>query len=142
MDEAFAVDLATFAANGPVEKLWSWRAKEREELPAALRGAFGTTDECKPVAGGKQVLITASSGGCALVDFPAGQVRWHARVANARSAELLPRNRVVFVQAEEGRWWSGTLRLLEPGAELPLTGERLYKARWWATLAPAPDGSR
>ncbi|MFN3408905.1 MAG: DUF6528 family protein [Limisphaerales bacterium] len=270
MDEVFVVDAAMLTCNGPVTKLWSWRAKDREELPAGLRGAFGTTDECKPVSGGRQILITSSGGGCALVDYPSGAVRWHGRAHNAHSAELLPNHRVVvaasvgaagnrllvfdlarpgeplteaslesahgviwdearqclwalgfstleayelrdwqsqkptlqrvashplpdpdghdlqavpgsddllittgakvflfdrnnttfrphpelrdrehvksvsihpatgrvvFVQAEAGRWWSGTLRFLNPAAETALTGERIYKARWF--LSPS-----
>lgn len=94
MDEVFLIDSPT-AEKGTPQKLWSWRAKDHEELPEALRKAFGTTDECKPVEGGKKILISSSSGGCALVERPSGQVLWHARVANAHSIELLPRNCVV-----------------------------------------------
>lgn len=101
MDEVFAIDLAA-AEKGKLEKLWSWRARDRAELPEALRKTFGTTDECKPVRDGKQILITSSGGGCALVDYPAGTVRWHARVPNAHSIELLPENRVVVASSTSG----------------------------------------
>jgi hypothetical protein len=93
MDEVFVI------APAGVEKLWSWRAKEHAELPVALRGSFGTTDDCKPVADGKQILISSSSGGCALVKYPSGQVLWFARVTNAHSLEMLPRERVVVASS-------------------------------------------
>ncbi|MGV3661883.1 MAG: DUF6528 family protein [Prosthecobacter sp.] len=94
VDEVFLIDSAA-AEKGTLQKLWSWRAKDREELPEALRKTFATTDECKPVADGTKILISSSSGGCALVEWPGGRVLWHARVANAHSIELLPQDRVV-----------------------------------------------
>lgn len=81
--------------------LWSWKANGREELPVVLQKQFGTTDEIKLVDGGKQLLVTSSGGGCALIQrvatpqVPAGTVLWSATVANAHSIEPLPENRVV-----------------------------------------------
>lgn len=93
MGEVFEVEA------GSLEKKWSWRGAEREELPEAMRRRFATTDECKPVAGGTKVLIASSSGGCALVERPSGRVLWHAQVTNAHSLELLPRDRVVVASS-------------------------------------------
>jgi hypothetical protein len=93
-EEVFAVSPETLAA-GKLEKLWVWKAKDRSELPAAVAGRFGTTDDCKPVRNGRQILITSSGGGCALVDYPTGAVSWFAVVPNAHSIELLPNDRVV-----------------------------------------------
>ncbi|WP_337176699.1 DUF6528 family protein [Paludisphaera sp.] len=93
-EEVFAVSPRALAA-GKVEKLWSWKAEGREGLPEAVARRFGTTDDCKPVRDGRQVLITSSGGGCALVDYPSGAVKWSAVVENAHSIELLPGDRVV-----------------------------------------------
>lgn len=93
--EVFLIDLAS---DEPAKKRWSWRAADREDLPAAMRGLFKSTDECKPLppAGDvRRILITSSGGGCAAVEYPSGKVLWHARVGNAHSIELLPRDRVV-----------------------------------------------
>lgn len=60
-----------------------------------MRNTFATTDDCKPLADGKRILVSSSSGGCALVDYPTGQVQWYARVPNAHSIELLPQDRIV-----------------------------------------------
>lgn len=97
-DEVFILDLAQ-AEKGTIKKTWSWRATDREELPAKLRPTFRTTDDCKPIAGGNRILITSSSGGCALVQRPSGHVLWHASAPNAHSIELLPQNRVVVASS-------------------------------------------
>lgn len=70
--------------------LWTWRAKDRPELPETLRNTFRTTSECKPQKDGKQLLITSSGGGCALLEFPSGKALWWARATNAHSIEALP----------------------------------------------------
>jgi hypothetical protein len=93
-DEVFVLELSD-AQKGKTDKLWSWRAKDRKELPEAIRGSFGTTDDCKPVDGGSKILISSSGGGCALVERPSGRVLWYAGVPNAHSLERLPRDRVI-----------------------------------------------
>jgi len=85
-DEVYQIDPA---AEKPV-KLWSWRAKDWPEIPGALKETFNTTDECKPLNGGKQLLVCSSSGGCALLEMPSGKPLWWARVTNAHSIEALP----------------------------------------------------
>jgi hypothetical protein len=52
-DELFILDLATPTPR----KVWSWRARERPELPEAMRGKFQTIAECKPSADGRRLLI-------------------------------------------------------------------------------------
>lgn len=84
--------------------LWSWNATN-SNLPEYMKGAFVTTDECKPCPGGK-VLVTSSggdslAGGVALVDPATSNVLFYARGVNAHSAELLPSNRVVVALSYE-----------------------------------------
>lgn len=102
MDEVFEIDAAV-GENNNQTKHWSWRAKDRTEIPEAIRSRFGTTDECKPVSGGLY-LVTSSGGGCAAIDRTSNQVVWYAVVANAHSIEALPGNRVVVAGsvAKEG----------------------------------------
>ncbi len=90
-DEVFAI--APFAAN-PTQKLWSWKAAGRSDLPAEYHDKFRTTDDCKPVDGGRRVLITSSSNGVALVERPSGKVVFYAQARNAHSAEILPGGRI------------------------------------------------
>jgi Family of unknown function (DUF6528) len=98
MDEVFAIDPSS-AETGSIKKLWSWRAKDHAELPKTVRDRFGTTDECKPVDGGKEILISSSGGACALVERASGRVLWYARVPNAHSLELLPHGRVAVASS-------------------------------------------
>ena len=97
-DEVFAIEPPATASE-KLEKRWSWRARDQKSLPPAVVKAFGTTDDCKPIRDGRQVLITSSGGGCALIDYPSGAVRWFARVPNAHSIELLPADRVIVASS-------------------------------------------
>jgi hypothetical protein len=92
-DEVFILDLSGGTESQP-NKVWSWRAKDRPELPSHMRDRFGTTDDCKPVDGGRRLLITSSGGGAALVDRETGRASFWATVGNAHSADMLPKDRV------------------------------------------------
>jgi hypothetical protein len=91
-DELFILDLATPTPR----KVWSWRARERPELPETMRGLFKTIAECKPSADGRRLLIASSSHGAAVIDRATGRVEFHATAMNGHSIELLPGNRVVI----------------------------------------------
>jgi hypothetical protein len=93
-DEVFSFDVRA-AETGRFEKLWSWRAKERSDLPEAFRTKFGSTDDCRPIDKGRKVLISSSGGACALVEKPSGKVLWYAAVPNAHGVEWLPKGRIV-----------------------------------------------
>jgi hypothetical protein len=93
-DEVYILDLAT-EDDGRPEKVWSWRAKDRPELPGHLQGVeFAGTDECKPVDGGRKILITSSGSGVALVDRQTGEALFWAVAENAHSADMLPGDRI------------------------------------------------
>jgi hypothetical protein len=119
-DEVFQIDPA---AKPPV-KLWSWRARDRPELPAALRNTFRTTAECKPLSDGKRLLVTSSGGGCALLELPSGKPLWWARATNAHSIEALPGG-LIAVAASVGKGGDKVLLFdekvpMEPLSEIPL----------------------
>lgn len=96
--EVFRIDPAA----KPLVKLWSWRARDCAEIPEDLKKAFGTTDDCKPVEGGKRVLVSSSGGGCALLEFPSGKAVWWARVPNAHTIEALPGGRIAVAASVGG----------------------------------------
>jgi hypothetical protein len=92
-DEVFI--LALSGGSTPTHrKVWSWRAADSPEIPVELHAAFRTTDDCKPVDGGRRILISSSGGAIALVDRATRRASFHARVINAHSIELLPDGRV------------------------------------------------
>jgi len=99
-DEVFALDVHTLT-NGSPRRTWTWRARDRKDLPEDFKTLFNTTDECKPFDGGSGVLITSSGSGVAFVDRAQDRVRFHARVANAHSAERLPGGRFVVAASHD-----------------------------------------
>jgi Family of unknown function (DUF6528) len=69
---------------------WVWKPEESSGLPGKMAEKFMTTDDCKPVSDGKEVLITSSGGAVALVLKATRETLFFANVHNAHSAELLP----------------------------------------------------
>jgi len=122
-DEVFILDVRGEAPR----KVWSWRAAERPELPEEFRKKFGSTDECKPVDGGRKILISSSGGAVALVERASGKVLFYAAVPNAHSAELVPGKRVVAASSYK----EGGNRLLLYDLDVsdkPLASDEFYGA--------------
>ena len=74
---------------------WVWRPERSAGLPLRLMSDFAGTDECKPVDDGKEILITSSGNGLALVEHGTGNTLFYAAVRNAHSAALLPDGLIV-----------------------------------------------
>lgn len=89
-DEVYILDVSD--SKSP-RKIFSWKAQDRSEIPSSLKTKFGTTDECKAVAGNR-ILITSSGDGVALVDRKTGITKFWGECGNAHSAELLPGERI------------------------------------------------
>lgn len=92
-DEVFILALGD-GPNPTHRKVWSWRAADSPEIPADMRALFRTTDDCKPVADGRRILISSSGGAVALVDRQTRRASFSARVTNAHSIEQLPGGRI------------------------------------------------
>lgn len=92
-DEVFILDGVPPETAEP-RKVWSWRAAECPSLPEEYRALFGSTDDCKPVNDGRDIVISSSGGAAALVNRETGAATLCGRLANAHSVELLPRSRV------------------------------------------------
>lgn len=76
---------------------WRWTARDARDLPPDYRERLmAHIDECKPVDGGRALLVTASTGGAVLIDRATGHVRFRARVPMAHSADLLPGGRIAI----------------------------------------------
>lgn len=82
------------------DRVWRWRAADSPEIPAELHAKFRTNDECKPV--GEFVLITASSGGVALVRRADKRCVFFTVAKNPHSACLLPGKRVAVASSYGG----------------------------------------
>src|SRR5688500_5750678 len=92
-DEVFILALGE-SATPTHRKVWSWRATDSPGIPADMRALFRTTDDYKPVDGGRRILISSSAGAVALVDRETRRASFSARVTNAHSIEMLPGGRI------------------------------------------------
>lgn len=82
------------------DRVWRWRAEDSPEIPAEMHPQFRTTDECKPV--GESILITASSGGVALVRRKDKKCLFFTTAKNAHSACLVPKERLAVASSHSG----------------------------------------
>lgn len=77
-------------AEGATE-LWRWNATYAQDLPAEYRGPLlAHIDDCKPVDGGRKLLVTSSTGATVLIERETGKVLFRAKTPQAHSAALLP----------------------------------------------------
>ena len=83
-------------------KLWRWSGADARGLEPDERRRFDHLDECKPLDGGKRILISASNSGCALLEYPSGRIVWKASATNAHSLEMLPRDRIIVASSLSG----------------------------------------
>lgn len=106
--EVFILD-ATAAENGTIKKLWSWTASVENGVPPGTEKVnaehlkrFKNLDECKPLDGGRLILICASNTGCGLIERASGKLLWSAAVTNAHSVERLPNDRIAAASSLSG----------------------------------------
>jgi hypothetical protein len=111
-EKVFIVDLNSPDANGTPKTIWTWQAAGRTDLPKEVHSLFRSTDECKPVDGGRSILITSSTGGVALVDRAKTATLFYGRAANAHSADLLPNGRIAVASSRDPKGNKGDSLIL------------------------------
>ena len=80
----------------PESILWKWNPKDDPNIPPERLKAFNHMDETKVVNGGKQILVTSSTGGMALLDVETKQSIFAAYPGGSpHSADLLPDGTIV-----------------------------------------------
>ena len=78
------------------EIIWTWDAHHAMDLPEEYRTRkFNTVDDTKVINKGKQLLVSSSSGGVAILNTKDRKVLFYADVPNAHSIEILPNGRLV-----------------------------------------------
>ncbi|MGV3763378.1 DUF6528 family protein [Parapedobacter sp.] len=88
------------ARRGSAKLKWSWQATEAKgQLPEEYFGMLRSLDDCKPVRGNSQLLITSSSGATLLLDIASKRVVFYAKTPMAHSADLLPGGRIVVANS-------------------------------------------
>jgi len=80
--------------------IWSWSPKDDPSLAAEQKGWFRNLDEAKPVRNGTQIVVTASGGGAALIDFESARAIAAIHLGGSpHSAERLPDGRIVVASS-------------------------------------------
>ena len=80
--------------NDPESVVWEW--DPAEALPASQAKWFDHVDECKPTLGGSAILVTASSGGAALIRLSDKKILFLGRPGgNTHSIARLPDGNLV-----------------------------------------------
>ncbi|WP_338689934.1 DUF6528 family protein [Haloferula helveola] len=86
--------------SSPEAVVWSWSPADDPALDDTQRKWFSNPDEAKPDRGGKQIVITASGGGVALIDYATAQATAVIEIGgNPHSADFLPDGRVVVASS-------------------------------------------
>lgn len=90
--------------------LWTWKASEH--LSATQAAWFREIDEAKAVYQKQYVLLTASSGGVALIRISDKKIMFYTRdVGSPHSAELLPDGNIVMASSTSSNGLGDALKL-------------------------------
>ena len=98
-EDLYIVNAAGSAGQTP-EVIWHWNVFEAYgQVPDQVRYWIHVLDDCKPVAGGKQLLLTSSAGGTMLLDIPTRKCLFYAHTPMAHSADMLPGGRIAVANS-------------------------------------------
>jgi hypothetical protein len=93
------VEIEPHGDSGRFNLVWHWRPEESQGIPSAFLPRLATVDDCKPSADGKEILVSSSDGGVAVVSYPRGEALFYAAVPNAHSIAALPSNLIVVASS-------------------------------------------
>ncbi len=88
-DKVLIIDLDNSTGEN-VKVVWEWTVGDAADLSSGMKKLMVPTDDCKPVDGGKKILVTSSGGGVVLIDRQTKKILFSAKVPMAHSAEYLP----------------------------------------------------
>jgi hypothetical protein len=126
-DEVFILALGE-GATPTHRKVWSWRATDSPGIAGDMRALFRTTDDCKPVDGGRRILISSSAGGVALVDRETRRASFSARVTNAHSIEMLPEGRIAAAASVSAAGTGNRIVIFDAATGKELASDELRSA--------------
>jgi hypothetical protein len=107
--------------------IWSWDAHLADDLPDIYRTQmFNSVDDCKPIRNGRQLMVSSSSGGVAIVNMEDKKVIFHTEVPNAHSIELLPGDKLVAAASTAQK--GNRLMVFSIGDPAVLFSDSLYSA--------------
>ncbi len=106
--------------------IWEWDSHTAMQLPKLYRDSlFEKIDECKPISNGKEILITSSTGGVAILRRDDKSIRFYTNLPQAHSAEILPGNKLVVAGSVHEK--GNCIKLYDlSGDGTPLFSDSLY----------------
>jgi hypothetical protein len=108
-------DVSYSSGQAILKETWHWRPEQSKGLPVPMMRKFITTDDCKSVSRGTEVLITSSGDAVALVSYRTGETLFYATVKNAHSAELLPGGFVAVAASDNAAGGGDHIALFDRG---------------------------
>lgn len=76
-------------------KIWEWSPDQSNLLPKKYQDSyFNHIAECKPLFESNSIMVTASTGGVAIINRASSEVSFYTRVRNAHSIEKIPGNKI------------------------------------------------
>ncbi|MBQ4286808.1 MAG: hypothetical protein II770_02150, partial [Bacteroidales bacterium] len=98
-EDLYIVNAATSIDETP-DVIWHWNVFETYgQITDHMRSLIRVLDDCKPVNGGKQLLLTSSAGGTILLDIATRKCLFHAATPMAHSADMLPGGRIAVANS-------------------------------------------
>lgn len=106
---------------------WEWDASLDQQLPEEYRNLkFRSMDDCKLSADGKQVLVSSSSGGVALLSYPEKRLLFFTEVGNAHSIEFLPNGLIAVAGSTHPKGNSVEIYDTSTGSKALVAKDSLY----------------
>ncbi|MBR4756865.1 MAG: hypothetical protein IK076_07980 [Bacteroidales bacterium] len=97
--DLYIVDASTSQGDS-LDILWHWNIFESYgQVPDDARYWIRVLDDCKPVNGGKELLLTSSAGGTMLLDIATKKCLFYARTPMSHSADMLPGRRILVANS-------------------------------------------
>ncbi|MBQ8061141.1 MAG: hypothetical protein IJ205_04290 [Bacteroidales bacterium] len=97
--DVYIVD-ASKSTDDSLAVIWHWNVFESYgQIPDDYRHWIRVLDDCKPVNGGKQLLLTSSANGTLLLDIATRKCLFYARTPMSHSADVLPGNRIAVANS-------------------------------------------
>ena len=97
--DLYIVDAASSTGDS-LKVVWHWNLDEaRGALTDQQMHYSRVMDDCKPVDGGKRLLITSSAGETLLLDIATREILFHARTPMSHSADMLPGGRIAVANS-------------------------------------------
>lgn len=105
---------------------WEWDASQDAQLPENYRKQkFKSMDDAKFSPDGKQLIVSSSSGGVAVMSYPAKKISFFTEVGNAHSIEFLPDGLIAVAGSVHPK--GNSVEIYHPSlSDKPLAKDSLY----------------